>query len=403
MPGVGGLSIANNLLANQIELNLNANQNSLNKVDKQLSSGLRINGPQDDPAGFAISTNLTTQVQSFDQGSQNIQVAQNAANVASGALGSITSILQQIRTLAVESSSNLLSTANLNNVQGEINQLIAEVDSISQNTQFNGVNLLNGSFAGYVPSTNVVSNIEQNSPLNSSSNSLVASVSYVATDTTIVDGTFQFQVIQTNSTIATEVFYISSGTNGLYGTLLTTISGGAAISYAYNDVTITINAVSTADVGSRAAIKIQAFITAGLPTVPQISIQTGPNAGQAISYGIQSVTASNLRIGGLNVEAVNPSFNSYAAQDTIGQVDQAITKVLSNQAAIGAASIRLATEADNDNLASVNLQASESSITDLNVSQASSTYTKDQLLINFGTSLLAQANVNAQSVLTLFR
>jgi flagellin len=65
MPGVGGLSIANNLLSNNIQLNLNKNQASLMNTTAQLSSGLRINGPGDDPSGFSIATNLQTQVNSI--------------------------------------------------------------------------------------------------------------------------------------------------------------------------------------------------------------------------------------------------------------------------------------------------------------------------------------------------
>ena len=405
MPGIGGLSIANNLLANNIELNLNTNQSSLKKLTQELSTGLSINGPQDDPSGFAIATNLTTDVQGYDQASKNIQNAQNAASVASGALTSITGILQQVRTLAVEASSNLLSTNDLNDIQSEITQLVGEVNSISQNTQFNGVNLLDGTLSGYTPATDVSDTIVTNGALNSAKNNLVASVTYSATDTTVVDGTFEFVVINdtANSTISTQVFYISSGVTGLAGSLVTTVQGGAATSFAYNDVTITINAVATADVGTTAAIKILQYVSVGSATTPTVTIQSGPDAGNTVSFGIANVSAAGLRIGGLNVEASNSAFDSYAAQDTIGQVDNALNSILSTQAAIGAASVRLGIEADNDNLTSVNLQSSESTIRDLNVSAASTEYTKDQLLINFGTSLLSQANVNSQTVLQLFR
>jgi flagellin len=403
MPGTGGLSIANNLLANEIQLNLNNNENTLKKLTQQLSTGLRVNSPADDPSGFGIATNLETQIQGYDQGAQNIQTAQNATTVASGALTSITSILQQVRTLAVQASSNLLSNSDLNNVQSEISQLVGEVNSISQSTSFNGVNLLNGSYSGYVPAVNATASITQNSPLNSTAASLVGSVTYSNTDSTIADGTFEFQVIASNGTVATEVFYISSGVAGLSGTLLTTVAGPVATSYAYNDLTITINAVGTADIGSTAAIKVLKYVTAGLGTVPELTIQTGPALGDTVSFGVGNVSASSLRIGGLNVEAKTSTYNTLAAQDTIGQVDNALSLVLQVQSTIGSAGVRLGLESDNDNLASVNLQASESAIRDLNVASASSDYTKTQLLINFGTSLLAQANVNSQSVLTLFR
>jgi len=176
MPGVGGLSIANNLLSNNIQLNLNKNQASLQHVTSQLSSGLRINGPADDPSGFSIATNLQTQVNSLDQASQNIQDANNAATVASGALSTVTSIRQQVRTLAVEASSNLLSASDRTNIQTEISQLVSEVNSVANNTQFNGLNLLDGSKAGYQAAVSAAVSITQNAALNSQNANLVSSM-----------------------------------------------------------------------------------------------------------------------------------------------------------------------------------------------------------------------------------
>ena len=428
MPGVGGLSIANNLLSNNIQLNLNKNQASLKNITAQLSSGLRVNGPQDDPSGFSIATNLQTQVDSFDQASQNVQDATNAATVASGALTTVTSILQQIRSLSVEAGSNLLSTSDRQNIQTEIDQLIAEVNNIANNTQFNGLNLLDGSKAGYQAPVNAVALVTQNSPLNSQSANLVASTSISTTDAGIVDGTLQFQVVQTGTTIATEVFYITSG--GLGGTLLTTVANfgtatagapaagvgigflggsvtgftGVDIATGVEDFLVTLSAVATADIGSSSFIKISQFVSStNYATTTALSVQSGSNEGQYIAFNIQSVTATALRVSNINVFATNGGYNVLASQDTIGQIDDALTQVLTLQANIGAVEVRLGQEADNDNLASVNLQSSESTIRDLNVAQASTQYTKDQLLISFGTSLLAQANTNAQSVLTLFR
>ena len=110
MPGIGGLSIANNLLANSVSLNLNRNQAALGTAVTDLSSGLRINTAADDPSGLAIAESLQAQVNGFDQGAQNVQDATNAAQVAEGALQTTTDILQRIRTLAVEGASDITST-----------------------------------------------------------------------------------------------------------------------------------------------------------------------------------------------------------------------------------------------------------------------------------------------------
>jgi flagellin len=403
MPGVGGLSIANNLLSNSIQLNLNKNQQALQKTTQELSSGLRINGPQDDPSGFSIATNLQTQVDSFDQASENVQDANNAATVASGALTTVTDILQKVRTLAVQASSNLLSATDRTNVQTEIGQLVNEINSVANNTQFNGLNLLDGSKAGFQAAVAANANITQNSSLNSQSANLVSGVSVSTTNAGIVDGTLEFQVVQTGTTIATQVFYITSA--GLVGSLVSTISNfGATGSYALTGVTVALSAVGTSDIGSTSFVKISQYVSStNYPTASALSVQSGANEGDSISFNIQGVSASSLRVSNLNVQAINSGFNTLASQDAIGQIDNALNSVLTTQANIGSVEVRLQEEQDNDNLASVNLQASESTIRDLNVAQASTDYTRQQLLISFGTSLLSQANTNQQSVLSLFR
>ena len=143
-----GLSIATNLLSNSVQLNLDNNQKQLQNVVTQLSSGLRINTAADDPSGNAISTNLTSQYQAFNQASQNVQNANNAAQVALGALTQQTDILQRIRVLAVEAASDVNSTSDRANLQTEVGQLLLEVNRISQNTNFNGQALLDGSHQG---------------------------------------------------------------------------------------------------------------------------------------------------------------------------------------------------------------------------------------------------------------
>ncbi len=426
MPGIGGLSIANNLLSNNIQYNLNKNQASLESVTKQLSSGLRINGPADNPAGFSIAANLQTQVNGFDQASQNIQDATNAVSVASGALTTVTNILQQVRALAVQASSNLLSSTDRQNIQTEISQLVSEVNGIANNTQFNGINLLDGSQSGFQADTGASVNILQNSALNSSQQNLVSSATISTSDVSIVDGTLEFQVEQTNFTLTTQYYYITSGlpsyqlstlvttlatnvyyitSNGLVGSLLTTVGNfNASATCVLSGITISLSGIATSDIGSTSYIKILQFVTGqDLVTTPALAIQTGGGEGDQVGLSLQGVSAAALRIANINIIASNGDYSYLAAEDTIGQVDNALQLVLTEQSNIGSTEIRLQKEADNDNLASLNLQASESSIRDLNVAQASTSYTKDQLLINFGTSLLSQANTNSQSVLALFR
>src|ERR1700684_2864255 len=201
MSGIGGLSIANNLLANQANLNLNRNQQALGTAVDRLSSGLRINTAADDPSGLAIAESLQAQVNGFDQASRNVQDATNAAQVAEGALQTTTDILQRVRTLAVEGASDIVSDSDRANLQSEVKQLLLEVNRISQNTNFNGHNLLDGSHAGFQQQVDANATITSNSDL-AVGGQLVSSVSFSPTAATsaLEDGTIEVQVAQITST-----------------------------------------------------------------------------------------------------------------------------------------------------------------------------------------------------------
>ena len=146
------------------------------------------------------------------------------------------------------------------------------------------------------------------------------------------------------------------------------------------------------------------------PNGPAFQFQGGANEGATISVGLVSVSTSQLRVANINVATTqivngNPSTAGavLGAQDAIGQIDQAITQVNGARAALGAVISRLQNAENNNNIASVNLTASASDITDLNVGQATADYNKTQILVQIGTTVLAQSNTNAQTVLGLFR
>lgn len=418
-----GLSIANNLLANQVQYNLNKNQESLKNTVAQLSSGLRINSAADDPSGLAIATNLQTQVDAFHQASQNVQDANNAAQVADGALATETDILQRIRGLAVEASSSINSASDNANLQKEITQLVLEVNRISQNTNFNGQALLDGSHSGFQPYVDATYGVSSNTVLaqagvTSGSGNLVAGVTEITStggggitsgptvfDTTSsgsVDGTIELQVINTSSTtVAVQVSFFTSA-NGATGTqTIYAANAGANTLVSVDGLNITIGNVTTADAGTTAFIKVNQAVAATSSASGPLTIQSGADEGNTVQIGIQATNAQTLRISNINVANTNAPV--LAAEDVIGQVQRALNDLLSQRAQLGAVIVRLNEDANNDNVAAVNLQASESAIRDLNVGQATSEFTKLQVLVQVGTSVLAQSNANAQSVLGLFR
>ena len=415
---VGGISIATNQLANQALLNLNRNQQTLGKLVNQLSSGLRVNTAADDPSGLAIAVNLQDQSAGFDTANLNVQDATNAANVADGALSTVTSILQRVRSLAIEAANTITSPTDRSALQDEVTQLLQEINQISSTTNFNGQNLLDGSHAGFQPASNAAATITSNAAIGTyntflSSSALVTSVSISATSTSIVDGTIELQVAQINATQQGIVVSFYSTATASYSQFSTVYTLGTAnASFAFDGVTVNFNAsAGTVDVSETTFIKVTQYTSVNSnPNGPAFSFQGGANEGATIDVGLVSVSTSALRVSNINVATVQlvlgtPSSAGavLGAQDAIGQIDQAITQVNGARAALGAVISRLQNAANNNNIASVNLTASASDITDLNVGQATADYNKEQILIQIGTTVLAQSNTNAQTVLGLFR
>jgi flagellin len=441
----GGLSLANNLLANSVQLHLDYNQQQLQTVVTDLSTGLRINTAADDPSGLAISTNLQTQADGFNQAVSNVQNANNAAQVALGALTSETNILQRIRSLAVEGASDVNSNNDRVNLQTEVTQLLLEVNRISQNTNFNGQALLNGSHSGFQPEQNAYLNITANTALatngghatvggvnfgflaacvvastgnfNTTPNPNVVGVQGIGTGKATVDGTIELQVINTGVSIAVQETFVNSSTG--YICVSSTLFGPKAAATSaqnikatkttgnksgFDNVAITLGSISTADVGTTAYIKISQNVAALTnPNNPAFNFQSGADEGDVIQVGIQATNTQTLRISNINLAISSANSPSIGSEDAIGQIDIALQNLLTQQAQLGAVVVRLNIDQDNDNTAATNLQAAESNIRDLNVGAATTEFTKLQVLVQVGTSVLAQSNANAQSVLTLFR
>lgn len=138
--------INTNIASLTAQRNLNSSQSSLNTSLQRLSSGLRINSAKDDAAGLAISERFTSQIRGLNQAARNANDGISLAQTAEGALGEVTNNLQRIRELAVQSSNATNSADDRAALQTEVTQLMAEINRVADQTQFNGVKLLDGSF-----------------------------------------------------------------------------------------------------------------------------------------------------------------------------------------------------------------------------------------------------------------
>ena len=142
--------VNSNIDALNTQRNLNRSQGDLSTSLQRLSSGLRINSAKDDAAGLAISDRMTAQIRGLNQAVRNANDGISIAQVAEGALGEVTNALQRMRELAVQSANDTNSAADRASLQKEVSALSAEISRIATQAQFNGKNVLDGSFANGV-------------------------------------------------------------------------------------------------------------------------------------------------------------------------------------------------------------------------------------------------------------
>ena len=138
--------INSNINSLTAQRNLSQSQASLATSMQRLSSGLRINSAKDDAAGLSIAERMTSQIRGSTQAARNANDGISLAQVAEGALGSASNSLQRIRELAVQSANATNSASDRSALNAEVSQLTSELDRIAQSTQFNGQNILDGSF-----------------------------------------------------------------------------------------------------------------------------------------------------------------------------------------------------------------------------------------------------------------
>ncbi len=141
--------INSNIASLTAQRNLNSSQSSLNTSLERLSSGLRINSAKDDAAGLAISERMSTQIRGLNQANRNANDGISLTQTAEGALSEIGNNLQRIRELSVQASNATNTASDRAALQAEVTQLTSEIQRVSSQTQFNGMNLLDGSFGSF--------------------------------------------------------------------------------------------------------------------------------------------------------------------------------------------------------------------------------------------------------------
>jgi flagellin-like hook-associated protein FlgL len=421
-----GLRVNNNIAALNAYRNLAVTDGQMSKSLEKLSSGFRINRAADDAAGLAISEGLRSQIGGLTVAVRNTQDGISVVQTAEGALTETHSILQRMRDLSVQgSNAGGLNSDALSNIQSEISQLKAELNRIAGATTFNGKKLLDGSYqAVFQVGANAGETISVG--IGSVGNGMdAAGLKVDGIDVTGV-GAYAFQtgtapaagkaVVSTAATAAAAaVMTIQEAASG------TDFSTGTGTVASYESLSGTIGfAGKTLDLGSvdystatdgttaLAALNKAAQSAFGLPA------GTNPFAGSAtgITFTVPAVaiagytTASGFALSGSagDIAKATPTFAAASGADAaIAVLDTAIKKVSTTRADLGAIQNRFDHTINNLNVAVENLTASESRIRDADMAQEMVQFTRNQILSQAGTAMLAQANQASQGVLQLLQ
>lgn len=141
-------TINTNIGAITAQANMNRVNEDMNAAMGRLSTGLRINAAKDDAAGMAIAEKMTSQITGLNQAVRNATDAKNLLDTTEGAHVEVSNMLQRLRELAVQSSNDTNTASDRSNLNAESKQLITEINRVAKDTTFNGMNVLDGTFAG---------------------------------------------------------------------------------------------------------------------------------------------------------------------------------------------------------------------------------------------------------------
>ena len=272
---------------------LTSSGNQLSTALQQLSSGLRINTAADDAAGFAIVQGITSQIGGLNQAAQNASNGVSLAQTAGGALGEITSDLQTMRDLAVESLNATNSSQDRSDLNQQFQQLSADIDNVAKTANFNGVNLLDGSFNGQEFQTGA--NVGQTVS--------VASIGSARTSALGLYTGASAQNLAITNGVASNLTVTVGGTAYNLGSTATDASQIAAAAANANIAGLTVTANATTVTGTASATTATALGTSVL-TVNGVAINvnnTAAVAGQGLanneSNAINAINAVSAETG----------------------------------------------------------------------------------------------------------
>jgi flagellin len=409
------MRINHNITALNTYNKLSANQATTSKSLEKLSSGLKINRAGDNAAGLAISEKMRGQIRGLDQATANSNDGISLIKTAEGALNETHSILQRMRELAVQSANDTNTDGDRAEIQKEVNQLNDEIDRISNTTQFNTKNLLDGSMGAGIGAAK--SNINTNNRLGSGTatgtelidltdragNNLGLQVGDTISISYVKDGapiTASF-AIASGSTIGSGLALVTSGVASYSGANGVHIAAGTAgFAGANNGLTITVKdslGVTRAAATNALSSFTETQQAENMRADGQATLQIGANTSQNMQVSIENMSTAALGTKGLKVG------NQGQANVAITVIDGATQKVSAERSKLGSIQNRLEHTINNLGTSSENLTSAESRIRDVDMAKEMMEFTKNNILSQAAQSMLAQANQQPQGVLQLLQ
>ena len=441
-----GLRIQTNIAAINAHKNLSTSDTNMAKSLQRLSSGFRINRAADDAAGLSISEGFRADIASFQVASRNTTEANALLQVAEGGMEQIGNMLTRLKELATQAASSNVGSAERTKINAEGNALVSEIDRIANSTKYGSTALLDGTFgASKAAGTYAYSTAAGTSGLGAYG---ALTHTYSAGGTGQTNGVFTANFITSlGSTLAYSGSWALSAASGTAlalgnGTITESLTiaawstvSAAKTSYTFTNLgislslwTVSTSMINSATGGISTDTILQVYET-GLSSLNVTGAASGTytfsSTGTQIALGNGTITQT---VTGLTIGAKNDSNNQIAlsisgvgastlnsslavdkldtqaeAQSMLTTIDSAISSLTSARGTVGASMNRLSYAAANLASTIENTQAADSVIRDVDMAAEMTNFTKQQILMQAGTAMLAQANQSPQLILTLLK
>ncbi|MBW2644618.1 MAG: flagellin [Deltaproteobacteria bacterium] len=370
-----GLRIQNNIAAMNAHRNLMVADAGMSKSLERLSSGYRINSAKDDAAGLAISQGFRANIASTKVAQRNVSEANALLQTAEGAMNTVGDVLTRMKELATQAAS-ANAGSDIGKISAEYDTLVLEIDRIANSTEYAGTKLVDGNFS----SGNTMN--DGSSTWDSAANVYDINVSNAAAG-------------------AYTVAY-SAG-----GDILTITKGGVSEDKTLVDGAQTYNFGTFGISFKTTGVAVADTIGAAMAGTPGLTVDLGANAkdfqvgSKDNIYNRVSVSIDSIESTVLGVSAGDVS-SATNAKSALTAIDSAISALATSRGEIGSYQNRLSYASANLSSTIENFTAAESVIRDVDMAAEMTSFTKNQILLQSGTAMLAQANMAPQQVLSLF-